>query len=191
MSENLSHAPNHESIPSHEVAERAKEHLEALKARAEKDGEKHQNGEHMDAIKKTVESQAVSGKEMMPSESAANNAPQDGYINRELKDMAFRRTLKNTRRHLGAPSQLVSKVIHQPVVERVSEVASTSIARPSGIIGGGLCAVTGSFLLLWLTKKYGYEYNYLMFIIFMATGFVLGLFVELMLHVTITKRRKS
>ena len=190
MSEHLSHAPKHETVPSHEIAEKAKEHLEALKSKAEKDGEKHKSGEHMDAIKKSVESQAISGKEMMPSESAANNVPQDGYINRELKDMAFRRTMKNTRRHMGAPSRMVSKIIHQPVVEKASEVASGTIARPSGIIGGGLCALLGSLLLLWLTKHYGYEYNYLMFIVFMAVGFVLGLFAELTLHMTIAKRRK-
>lgn len=190
MSEHIAHSPKQESLPSHEIAEKAKEHLEALKSRAEKDAEKHKSGEHMDAIKKSVESQAISAKEIMPAESAANNAPQDGYINRELKDMAFRRTMKNTRRHMGAPSRLVSKVIHQPVVEKVSEVASSTVARPSGIIGGGLFAVMGSILLLWITKKYGYEYNYLMFIIFMAVGFAVGLCVELALHVTLAKRRK-
>ncbi len=191
MSEHLSHAPKHEQLPSHEVAEKAKEHLEALKSKAEHEGNKHKSGEHMDAIKKSVETQAISGKEMMPSESAANNAPQDGYINRELKDMAFKRTLKNTRRHLSAPSQLVSKVIHQPMVEKVSEVASTTVARPSGIIGGGSFALLGSILLLWLTKHYGYEYNYLMFIVFMAVGFGIGLVVELMLHMAFAKRRKT
>jgi len=190
MSEHLSHAPKHEAAPSHEVAEKAKEHLEALKNKAEKDGEKHKSGEHIDAIKQTVEKQAISGKEMMPSESAANNVPQDGYINRELKDMAFRRTMKQTRHHMGAPSRLVSKVIHQPIVEKVSEAASDTIARPSGIIGGGLFAVIGSFILLWITKHYGYEYNYLLFIIFMAVGFAFGLVVELGLRLTIAKRRK-
>ncbi|NDG28962.1 hypothetical protein EB118_02535 [bacterium] len=98
--------------------------------------------------------------------------------------------MNSTRRNLSAPSRLVSKLIHQPVVEKVSEVASASVARPSGIIGGGLCAVTGSFLLLWLTKKYGYEYNYLMFIIFLAAGFVFGVIIELVLYVTVTRRRK-
>ncbi|NDD84730.1 hypothetical protein EBZ38_10745, partial [bacterium] len=166
-----------------------RQHLEALKQKAEHDSEKHKKSEHIDSIKKSVETHAISGKELNPTETAPTER-QDGYINRELKDMAYRRTMNSTRRNLSAPSRLVSKLIHQPVVEKVSEVASASVARPSGIIGGGLCAVTGSFLLLWLTKKYGYEYNYLMFIIFLAAGFVFGVIIELVLYVTVTRRRK-
>ena len=190
MSEHAPKHNSHEHAPSHEVADKAKEHLEALKNQAKEDGEKHKNGEHIDAIKKTVENQAISGKEMMPSESAANTVIQDGYINRELKDMAFKRTMKNTRRHLSAPSRLVSKVIHQPIVEKMSEAASDTVARPSGIIGGGIFAVIGSLLLLWVTKHYGYEYNYLAFIVFVGTGFILGVAAEFLLHATALKKRK-
>ena len=142
MSEHLS-TPKHESLQSngHEVDNK---HLEALREKAEADHAEHTESGKLEAIQKNVEQVAISGKEMAPAESSANKAPAATYFSRELKNMTFNRSLKNARRHMNAPSKALSKVIHQPVIEKVSEVAGATVARPSGILGGGLFAVLGS-----------------------------------------------
>ena len=89
---------------------------------------------------------------------------------------------------MGAPSKALSKVIHQPVIERVSEVAGATVARPSGILGGGLFAVLGSAILLYVTKHYGYHYNYLIFGMLFVGGFAAGMIVELVLRTVIRKK---
>ena len=47
------------------------------------------------------------------------------------------------------------------------------------MLGGAFFAAIGSSLLLWTTKRYGYEYNYLAVVLLFATGMVLGLTIEL------------
>ncbi len=189
MSEKLA-TPKPESAPSHESAERAKEHLEKLREKAEAEGEKHGSSEHLEHVKSAVESQAISGKEMSPAENNKDSAPSTGYVNRELKDMAFTRSLNTARRHMNAPSRAMSKVIHNPVVEKVSEVAGETVARPSGILGGGIFALIGTSILLWVTKHYGYTYNYLVFFILFVAGFAIGMTVELVVRTFIRRRRR-
>jgi len=189
MSEQL-HIPKPEAAPSHENAERAKDHLEKLREKAEAEGEKHGSGEHLEHIKSAVEAQAISGKEMSPAESTADNAPTTGYVNRELKDMAFKRSLNTARRHMNAPAKVMSKVIHNPVVEKVSEVAGETVARPSGLLGGGIFALIGTSILLWVTKHYGYTYNYLVFFILFIAGFAIGMTVELVFRAFVRRSKR-
>lgn len=191
MSEKLSHAPKHESHTHHDSIERAKQHLEELRAKAEAEAKEHSSNSKMEAIQKSVEEAAISGAEMMPAESEGNQAPAPTYVNRELKDLSFKRTMKNTRKKLRAPERVASKVIHQPIVEKVSDVASVSVARPSGLLGGGLFALLGSLALMWVTKHYGYEYNYLVFFMLFVAGFMLGMILELAVKFLLHRRMQQ
>lgn len=188
MSEKL-HVPQQESVQHHENIERAKEHLESLRSKAEAEGKKHGSAEHVEHAQKSAEVQAISGKEMSPAESSKDAKPNTGYVNRELKDMAFKRSLNTARRQMNAPSKVLSKVMHQAAVEKISEVAGATVARPSGLLGGGLFALLGTSILLWVTKHYGYTYNYLMFFMLFIGGFALGMLGELAFK-TLTHRRK-
>src|SRR5690606_36501416 len=98
--------------------------------------------------------------------------------NRELKDLAYRRTLKRVQSKLPAPARAFSKVIHNPAVEAASELAGKTVARPSGVLAGGVAAFLGSSLFLWVARHYGYEYNYVLFALCFVGGFFVGLLVE-------------
>jgi hypothetical protein len=74
---------------------------------------------------------------------------------------------------------VLSKVIHQPVVRAVSEVAAKTISRPSGLLGGGIVAFLGSAGYLYFTKYIGLPYNYFIFTLLFLGGFVVGLSLEL------------
>ena len=184
MSEQLSYAPKHEKMPSIENNGAAQEHLKALKERAEEDSEAHADEDILKSIKDDVENKAVSKEDFKNSESSGSseNTPAATYVSRELKQMGFRRSLTNARLHMRAPSRAFSKAIHQPVVEKISDLAAPTIARPSGILGGGIFALLGSGILLYITKHYGYRYNYLVFIVLFIGGFIAGMIVELIIR---------
>ena len=186
MSEQL-HAPKSESL-DHKGLEVGNKHLEKLREQAEADHAEHTESGRLEAIQKSVEQNAISGKEMTPAESNGNTAPSAAFVSRELKNMTFNRSLNTARRHMGAPSKALSKVIHQPVVEKVSDVAGATVARPSGILGGGLFALIGSALLLYATKHYGYQYNYLVFGMLFVAGFVAGMIIELVVRTVLRKK---
>jgi hypothetical protein len=191
MSEVQHHAPKHEQLPSLEdTSEAAKEHLNALRQRAEAESEAHADEEVLEAIKKDIEQAAVSKEDYKHSEAGngGENTPTQTYVSRELKQMGFRRTLTNARLHMNAPQRLMSKAIHQPAVEKISEAAAPTIARPSGLIGGGLAALLGNSILLYITKHYGYRYNYFVFIALFIGGFAAGMLIELLVRMLARRR---
>jgi hypothetical protein len=85
---------------------------------------------------------------------------------------------------------VLSRVVHQPVVRAVSEAAGKTVSRPSGMLGGGLVAFIGSLGYLYLTKHIGFEYNFTVFLVLFAGGFVLGVVLELVVWLLLKNRRQ-
>ncbi len=167
-----------------ETSKELKDRVEALQHKAESEAKKatHEHKDDIENIRSKVETEATSKHEharKQKTESEKKENDQPILVNKELKDVAYRRTLKRTQSKLAAPERAFSKVIHNPVVEAVSEVGSKTIARPSGVLLGGIFAFLGSFTFLWIVRHYGYEYNYLLFALFFIGGFFVGLGVEL------------
>jgi hypothetical protein len=112
-------------------------------------------------------------------------------VSSELQKISLRTQLTRVRRSLSSPERLLSQVVHQPAVRVVSEAAGKTISRPSGLLGGGLVALLGTSTYLYLAKHLGFEYNYGVFLILFAGGFVLGLILELVVHYATASRRKG
>ncbi len=139
--------------------------------------EQHKQHEKLEHAKKEVEHHAKS-KEAVKVESGTHRNEQPLYVNHELKSIALQRTLARVRRHLSSPDRLLSKVVHQPAVQAVSEAGAKTIARPSGLLLGGFTALFGSGLALYLAKHYGFRYNYLLILVLFVIGFAAGLILE-------------
>ena len=112
-------------------------------------------------------------------------------VNRELKQITLRRELQQIRRKLPAPQRILSKVIHQPAIRIASEAAGRTVSRPSGLLGGGLVAFLGTTGYLYLARHIGFTYNYLVFLLLLAGGFILGVSLELLVHLATGSRRDS
>lgn len=158
-------------------------HKEALRQSAEKRAasSRHEHAEKLDEIRSLVEKTAKGKHEHdahRPEQEHRENR-QPTTVNKELKDMAYRRTLKRAQSRLPAPARAFSKVIHNPVVETTSEFLGKTIARPSGILAGGIAALVGSTIFLWVARHYGYEYNFLLFALCFVGGFIIGVLTEL------------
>lgn len=141
--------------------------------------------DNLEAARQTAQEQAISA-----AESTSLHAEQSGpvdqshsfAVHQQLKTNAYAQTLRTIQRRLPRAEQAFSKVIHNRRVEAASEFAAKSVARPSGILGGAICAFIGSALLVYLTRHYGFVYNYTMFILFFVGGFGVGLLAELVVR---------
>ena len=131
----------------------------------------------------TAESASFQSVEQTPSDQSHSFA-----VHQQLKTNAYTQTLRTIQRRLPRTDQAFSKVIHNRRVEVASEFAAKSVARPSGILGGAVCAGIGSALLVYITRHYGFPYNYTMFIVFFVGGYGVGLLLEL--AVRLLHRRK-
>lgn len=165
----------------------AKKHQEVLKKHHEKEAAtaRHEHAKNLKDIRSKIETEAKTRHEHTDKHQEHHKdteEQQPTFINKELKDVAYQRTLKKTQSRLSAPSRLFSKTIHQPAVEAASEIAGKTIARPSGILSGGIFAFLGGSFFLWMAKHYGFQYNFLLFVLLFVSGFFLGLLIELVVH---------
>lgn len=170
MSEQLRHV-EHENQPEHG------HEAEAKRPEVSVEREQHKQHEQLEHAKKVVEQHAKT-KEDTPVESGTHRNEQPLYVNQELKTIALHRTLARIRRHLSAPDRLLSKAVHQPTVQAVSEAGAKTVARPSGLLFGSLTALIGSSLALYLAKHYGFHYNYALVFALFIGGFAVGLVIE-------------
>jgi|GEM_PF-2009362 preprotein translocase subunit SecF len=104
----------------------------------------------------------------------------------ELKKDTYKKTLRNTQAQLPQAQRAFSTFIHHPTIETVSEIASKTIARPTGIAYGAIAATIGIALALFFAYRYGFTYNYLLFLVLFSGGYVLSTIIEL----SLTKLKK-
>ncbi len=141
----------------------------------------HGSKEQVEAIAKMAEKHAIAGKEVSAGENEHTNNQHPAMIGKHLKDMAFSRALTRARKKLSTPSRVFSRFVHLAPIDKASEVLGKTVARPSGMLGGAIIAFLGTSALLWITRHYGYEYNYLLVIILFAMGMAVGLLGEVLL----------
>lgn len=173
MSERLrsSHEHQHHSPEKHhETSEKAHEKAH------------HKHKENLAQIRETAAEQAMTAEQVTARTEHTAHAPREAFVNKELKDLAYTRTLKRIRQNMSKPAQAFSKVVHQPVVDAVSEGLAKTVGRPSGILGGGILALAGTSAYYYITKHYGYDYNFMIFLILLAGGFVAGWLVEFLVR---------
>ena len=179
MSEKLIHNSenNHEYQPGKEIHE-----PETLKQ--EKSTENHvSKKEHLASVEsraKKVEKHSTSSDELERSfhETRGEKTKEPQYVTPSLKGQAKKQALKNIRRELSPAGRIFSKAIHQPIVDAVSETAGKTIARPTGLLSGGMFSLISSIAVFGAAKYYGYEYNFFIGIISFIGGFITGLLIE-------------
>ena len=133
----------------------------------------------VEQIRGDIEEVGTTERPVIAEASTDNNEVILPPANDALKAQTLRTTLKETRKKLSPTQKALSKVIHQPQVDAISNLTGKTIARPSGILFGGLFAFVGSGLYLFYSYHYHFAYKYIAFSIFFVGGFIIGLLLEL------------
>jgi hypothetical protein len=171
--------PNNES---HEIQGLHEINTDALKKKHEYEKntseKEHGSNEELQKIREKIELKAPAEVRKSYTEKEHQSHSHPVIINKQLKDMAFSRSMTRTRKKLSRSSRAFSKIIHVPAIDKSSEFVGKTIARPSGMLTGAFLAFIGTSALLWITRYYGYTYNYLMVIMLFVGGMILGLGLE-------------
>lgn len=165
-------------VDDHEAKKRQNELLKEAQEKAEK--AKNDHAENLNKIREEVEKESTSSKEMTHKELQEEepDAGNSYWYSKEYRDLAFKQLLGKVRGHLNGREKLASKVIHQPLVERVSEVSSKTVARPSGVLTGSIFSFITSLVTYYFAKQNGYDMTYGIFIASFVGGFLLGVIAE-------------
>ena len=168
----------HSSKETFDIAAEVKKGLEKAE-KGEQNEEDLEQRASAETIRKSIEATAVSGKEMTPSKPEKTQQPHSFGAHAKLKLDAYKKLLSTTREQLPKPEQYFSSFAHKPVIETVSEVASKTVARPVGIAWGSLLTFIGVSVTLFLSYRYGFTFNYLLFVLFFIGGYTITTVLEL------------
>lgn len=186
MSEKLAKKP--ETFTDHDPvhAEIADKNLERLKEAAA-EAESHDHS--LDKIQESIHEHAKRSDEITIDDHVSDREDRHVFgMQRELKLDAYNKSMQKIRSDLKPLERSFSKVVHNKYVEPLSEIGAKTVGRPSGILGSGVVAFTGSGLVLYFAKHYGFRYNFTTFLLLMVCGFAAGVACELFLRLL---RRKA
>jgi len=91
------------------------------------------------------------------------------------KDLAYKQTMQQIRAEMSAPSRAFSRIIHNPFVERSSEVIGGTLARPNAILAGSSTALILVILTYIIARTFGYQLSGFETIGAFLLGWILGL----------------
>jgi len=182
MSERAKFDP--EAFELHEVGRELPEHAgESVNTKLEVTPDRSEaptnHAENISSIRAEVEQNAaetaaVSLQEQTPAAATQHQGP----VNKALQGLTADRSLSHIRHNLSAPDKALSKLIHKPAVRATSELGARTVGRPLALLVGGLCALIGSSIYLYLARHIGFSYNYLVSTMLFTGGLVLGLLLE-------------
>lgn len=181
------HERRREHTHSHEqhldISKEVEANLRELEARHESSHNTPDHEHEPDQFKHEAEALARSSEEVLQEKEKLHGnteAIRHTHANHAaLKQEAYRKTLQQTQSHLAPLQRQFSSFLHHPVVESTSEIAAKTVARPTGIAWGAVSATIGTVMALFFAYRYGFSYNYLLFLILFATGYIISTVLEL------------
>ncbi|MBC7707821.1 hypothetical protein H7Y63_01200 [Polaromonas sp.] len=133
------------------------------------------------SVAETVERDDPLAKLQASETAAADKAPV-APPNAFLRKQSLKQELQSIQRKESAPKRALSKVVHQPAVRVASDVAAKTVSRPSGMLGGGIVALFGSCVYLYLAYHIGFIYQPAVFLLLLVVGFAIGVGLELVIR---------
>lgn len=146
-----------------------------LENNAEKSGEQNPDDARHEIEKIVAEKDAKEEQEKRETDSAEKLEQKP--ITKHDIDTKYKDTMKNMQSQLTAPSRAFSKVIHNPVVEKTSEVIGNTVARPNLVIAAAIGAIASAVVYI-VANKYGYELSGFETIGLFILGWAIGAIIE-------------
>lgn len=137
---------------------------------AESEATRSQNVEQARA---KVEAQAKQ-EQAEPTKASAPSRLLSGLDRKQ----AYADTMASVQRHLSKSSRAFSKAIHNPAVDKASEVVGQTVLRPSVTLGATSTALLVGGFTYWLAKHYGYAINGTTILLSLIVGGLAGVLVE-------------
>lgn len=151
------------------------EQIKSLEKKAEKEAAKHD--ERLDEAREKVDKLAKHQENPYQHTEKESHAFSPAARGKQKK-LAFKQTMKHTQAELKPASRVFSKVIHQPVIEKASDIAAKTVFRPSITLGAALGAFLGGTMFYGFARYYGFDLSGTEFIFSAIVGAVVGLVWE-------------
>ena len=101
-----------------------------------------------------------------------------GVISKKEKAASYKKHMQQVQEELPPLQRAFSKFIHQPAVEKASEVIGATIARPNAILAGSVTAFVLVLGVYLIAKNFGYVLSGFETIAAFIIGWVIGLLYD-------------
>lgn len=165
------------------LSDNADKHAEALRSRLEKErsgenrAEKRENAQH--EVEAAFES--VGGKKGNVAAQPRQSIPAAQPIKKATKsqkETEYKKTLKSIQKNMNPAEKTFSKVIHNPVIEKTSDIAGATVARPAALLAGSIAALVITSVVYVIADHYGYRLSGSEWIATFILGWLIGLIID-------------
>ncbi len=125
--------------------------------------------------------EALMSKERGGAENKAGGEPSATAIRRvtkQQKNQEYKKTLTEIRSQMSPSARAFSKVIHNPAIEKASDVVGNTIARPTAILTGSTIAFITVAAVYTTARYYGYVLSGFETIGAFILGWLLGVVID-------------
>lgn len=121
-----------------------------------------------------IERVAMEKESVAQVRTAERAHPERPASTKKARNKAYTSIMKQTQAELPMASRAFSKAIHNPVIEKASEIAGNTIARPNAILYGSLFAFLFTLSIYLIARANGYPLSGSETIAGFIAGWVLG-----------------
>lgn len=175
----------HANTKKHEIDQK---HLEAL-AEAQKDHLRNQfeqsdkepsarDTEQHEALVKATELAKSKEQENVATSSQSPAERRRGPITKQRREQSFHGHMKDAEQSMTTSERLFSKLIHSAPIEKASDIASSTVARPNALLSGSIAAFLTITILYFTAKHYGFQLSGFETIAAFAAGWLLGILYD-------------
>jgi len=141
-------------------------------------GEKAESEARHEALKEAVSVERGSAEKKGKERSASPAKRRHGVVSKKERTASYKHHMKQLQSELSPTQRAFSKVIHNPVIEKTSEVVGSTIARPNAILAGAFVAFVLVLAVYVISKFYGYTLSGFETIGAFIVGWVLGILYD-------------
>ena len=166
------------------LSENADKHREALLNRHEKEANPENRTEKGESARHEVEAafEAAGGKRgnvaAQPKQSLPKAKTPIKKATQAQKKAEYKKTLESIQKDMTPAEKTFSKVIHNPVVEKTSEVAGATVARPAALLAGSISSLVLTSIVYLIARQYGYALSGGEWIATFILGWAIGLIID-------------
>lgn len=173
---------NSQSVERLEISEnQIEQQQEKLHQKLEREIKPDNRAEKMKGARNELEQQFSREKKGNKSRQPSQTAPAKKPIkkaSKQQKKTAYKKTLTTIQKQMNPTERTFSKVIHNPVVEKTSEVVGNTIARPAPLFAGSLSALILTALVYLISYHFGYLLSGFEWIATFIIGWTIGMIID-------------
>jgi hypothetical protein len=141
-------------------------------------GEKAEKEARHEALKEAVSVERGSAEKKGKEASSSPAKRRHGVVSKKERDASYKHHMKQLQSELKPTQRAFSKFIHNPVIEKTSDVVGNTVARPNAVLSGAIVAFVLVLAVYLISKFYGYTLSGFETIGAFIVGWILGILYD-------------